>query len=254
MKNKIFIVLLPILAIILMAATIPNSSSFLGNKEKGIGVEVTSGGDIKFLPKSTVGKTYISNQAIFSGTVTIPTTITGMVKATSGVLSAATGGVDYPELAWVDSLRDYMANGLLVHGTLTTTTDSVKFKTTTLAVYTIAGVTYTKAITDNLVFSAANTINTAAGAGDFYGIWLIQINAAGAVSTKAPSANQVYTSSALAIAALPAVDTGNVALGYVVVRSALNKAWVANTSDLLGFDCVSATFSNTQIKVLPYGR
>lgn len=190
--------------------------------------------------------------ATFTGTVTIPTDVTGVLKATSGVVAAATADVDYVTTTKYNLLRNYLADGLLIHGTMTTTaSDSVKFKTTTTAVYTLSGVTYTKAATDNLVFTAAHTVNTAAGAGQFYGIILVQINPAGVVSTKVPSADQTYASDTLAIAALPAVDTGNDALGYILIYTKEARAWTANTSDLFGVDCATVTFTNTQVKALP---
>lgn len=322
MKNKWMLGFFALMAIILMAATIPLSSSFLGNKEKGIGVEVTSGGDIKILPKGTVGKTYVSNPMIFSGNMsftnstltldsslvfqnaatitnpdslvltestgiklangtringalngraatfsgavaaqtnlnvtgntTIATTITGLVKATSGLLMAAVIDVDYVSTAKYNLLRSYLADGLLVHGTLLLSAVPEKFKTTTTAVYTLSGVTYTKAATDNLVFTAAHTVNTAGGAGQFYGIILLQINAAGTISTKVPAADQVYTSSALAIAALPAADALNTSLGYILIYTKEATAWVANTGDMTdGSDVATAVFSNTVVKALP---
>lgn len=316
MKNKWILAFFSLLAIILIAAAIPSASSFLGNREKGIGIEVTSGGDVKILPKTGVGRTYFSNPLSFSGnvsftnstltldsslvfqnaatitnpdslylnesagivlnggvrtkggikgrsaefsgaltvtgTTTLTTTITGLLKAASGIVSAATINVDYPSVAKWNEIRNYLADGLLVHGTITATaSDSVKFKTTTTAVYTLSGVTYTKAATDNLTFTAAHTVNAAAGAGQFYGIILLQINAAGTVSTKVPAADQVYTSSPLAIAALPSADALNTALGYILIYTKEARAWTANTSDVAGMDCYSATFSNTVVKALP---
>lgn len=150
----------------------------------------------------------------------------------------------------IDSIKQELnranASGCLSIGTLAISATPEKFKTTTTAYYRISGIQYSKAATDNLVFSAADTINKGTAAGLYYGIWLVQINAAGTVSTKSPSADQVYTSSALAIAALPAVDTGNIALGYILVQSKTGAAWTANTDDLTnGSDCQTATFTDT---------
>jgi hypothetical protein len=50
-----------------------------------------------------------------------------------------------------------------------------------------------KAITDNLEFSSAYTINTAAVAGQFWGAFRIQMNSAGTISTRAVSQDQVFT-------------------------------------------------------------
>lgn len=316
MKNKWMLAFFAVMAVILMAATIPTTSSFLGDKVKGIGVEVTSGGDVKIWPKTTVGRTYVANPLVLSGDMsftnstltldsslvfqnaatitnadslyltesagivlangtrvkgslkgrsielngalvvagqtTIATTITGLVKATAGVLSAATANTDYVTAAKWNELRAYMADGLLVHGTLLISAVPEKFKTTTTAVYTLSGVTYTKAATDNLTFTAAHTVNNAGAAGQYYGIILLQINAAGTISTKVPAADQVYTSSALAIAALPTADALNTSLGYILIYTKEATAWVANTGDMTdGSDVATATFSNTVVKSLP---
>ena len=152
-------------------------------------------------------------------------------------------------VSW-NQIRNYLADGLLIHGTLVISAGNAdEFKTTTTAVYTLAGVTYTKAATDGLVFTLADTINTGGAATAYWGIWLVQINAAGTVSTKAGggSADQLYTSGALAIAALPAVDASNASLGYILVASPVSTPFVCNTTVLTGID----TYSNTQIKALP---
>ena len=170
------------------------------------------------------------------------------LSASGGVLSIE-GAALTKNSDW-NLLRAYLADGLLIHGTLVISATADQFKTTTTAVYTIAGVTYTKAATDNLEFSAADTINTAgADIGTAYGIWLIQINAAGTVSTKPGGGldDQVYDSGAAAIAALPAVDASNVSLGYVLVATPTSTPFVCNTTALTGLD----TYSNTQVKALP---
>lgn len=134
-------------------------------------------------------------------------------------------------------------DGVMAKGTILVSATAEKFKTTTTAYYRIGDIQYSKAATDNLVFSAAHTINTAAGAGKLYGAFLVQIDAAGTVSTKAVAADQSYASSAAAIAALPAADTGNVALGYIVVQAKEATDWVANTDDMTAAsDCESVSF------------
>lgn len=152
-----------------------------------------------------------------------------------------------------NSLLAYLSNGLRTIGTLLMGTATQKFQTTTTAIYTIAGLNYAKVATDALEFSAAYTINTGTAIGQYWGAFLVQINAAGAVSTKAVSADQVYATEAAAIAALPAVDAGNVQLGYIAVRSNAGAdpgadpgiAWVAKTGDLdPASDCDEANFYN----------
>ena len=123
--------------------------------------------------------------------------------------------------------------------------DATKFKTTTVAAYTINGAPHTKAATDNLVFSAANTINVGTAVGSYWGAWLVQVNAAGTVSTKPAGglADQVYASEALAVAALPAADATDAALGYITINANADSAWTALTDDMTdGSDCLTADF------------
>lgn len=118
-----------------------------------------------------------------------------------------------------------------------------KFKTTQEATFRVAGVEVTKAATTALVFSAADTINVGAAAGVKWGIWLVQITAAGTVSTKSPSADQVYASEAAAIAAKPAPDASNIELGYITVAANDTSAWTATTDDLVAAsDCSAVNF------------
>jgi len=120
-----------------------------------------------------------------------------------------------------------------------------KFKTTTIAEYTVNGVPATKAATDNLVFTLNDTINVGAATGTFWGAWLVQINLAGDVSTLAAGglADQVYVSEALAVAALPSADADKAALGYITVNSDTDVDWVANTDDMTDAnDCTTADF------------
>lgn len=134
-------------------------------------------------------------------------------------------------------------DGVLQIGTLAIDATPEKFKTTTVLYWRRKGIQFTKAATNALVFSAAYTINTAAAAGIKWGVFLVQIDDTGTVTTKAPASNQTYTSEALAIAALPAVDTGNTAIGYITVAALTGADWVATTDDLTpASDCEDANF------------
>jgi len=126
------------------------------------------------------------------------------------------------------------ADGLYDIGTLAISATADQFKTTTTAIFKIGGAQYSKVATDNLEFTAADTVNAAAGAGIKYGIWRVQIDAAGTISTKPGGglADQVYTTAALALAALPAVDANNVSLGYITVASPTSTAFTCNTTAL----------------------
>ena len=154
---------------------------------------------------------------------TAPTTVT----ATPAQLNLA--------VATINGLRSYLADALLQIGTITVSATAEKFKTTTEALYTIAGLTYAKAATDDLVFSTANTINTAGAATTaHWGVWLVEIGVDGLVHTKPGGglADQDYATEALAIAALPAATASHVQLGYITVQGLASTAWTCTTSNL----------------------
>lgn len=137
------------------------------------------------------------------------------------------------------------ANCLVSKGTLAISATPEKFKTTTPLWWITGGLLKTKAITDLLVFSAANTINNGTAAGFFYGAWLVQVDAAGTVTTKPAGglADQVYATEAAAIAALPAADAAKVAIGYITVEAKTGAKWTATTDDLTaGSDCQTRAF------------
>lgn len=151
----------------------------------------------------------------------------------------------------VNGLRTYLADGMLAIGTITVSGgDATKFKTTTTAIYTIAGAAYSKAATDTLAFTTAGTINTAGAAGTaHWGAWLVQISSAGTITTKAVgggTTDQDYATEALAIAALPAVTAANCAIGYITVQGLASVAWAATTSNLTvgggAGNCTARTF------------
>lgn len=134
---------------------------------------------------------------------------------------------------------------VVVKGTLVIDATAEKFKTTTTTVYRIGGVTYTKAPATAIVFSAAHVVTASK-----FGVVLVQINAAGTVSTKVPASTQAYNSAPLALAALPAPDSGNVALGYIAIANNAGD-WTANTDDLTdASDLTTATFVDaTEVNV-----
>ena len=171
-----------------------------------------------------------------------------------GWLSTGTGRQAETELdlsdlwTWLNALRAYAADGLLTISTLAITVAAEKFKTTTTAFYRIGGVHYSKAATDNLVFSGVSTINVAAAATTaHWGAFLVQVNAAGVVSTL-PAAytsgtDQDYATEALAIAKLPAPTALNVQLGYITVQTKASTNWIEATSDMTpASDCTAANF------------
>lgn len=126
------------------------------------------------------------------------------------------------------------SNDVTAISTLLVDSDATKFKTTTTATFRIAGGVHTKAAATAIAFSAADTINTAAAAGYFWGVWLVQVDAAGTVSTKPGGglADQVYATKVAAENAIPEPDAANVGLGYITIQSKVNVAWIAQTDDL----------------------
>lgn len=145
-------------------------------------------------------------------------------------------------------VRAAVTDGVLQHGTLAIDAVPEKFKTTTVLYWRRNGIQFTKAATTALVFSAAYTINTAAASGIKYGVFLVQVTDAGVISTKAPASDQSYASAALAIAALPAVDTGNTRIGYIVVGAKTGASWTATTDDMTAAsDCSSVSFVNETV-------
>lgn len=135
-----------------------------------------------------------------------------------------------------------LGDGLLAHGGLELDSEPTDFATSAIAVYRIGGVAYQKAATTGISFTAAHVITT-----ELFGIILIQIDATGAISTKVPAATPTtameFASAALAIAALPDADAGNVALGYILIEATDGGNWTANTDDMTDdSDVVTATF------------
>lgn len=153
---------------------------------------------------------------------------------------APTGGCAIGTDGLLIPVTPTISNGLLAKGTLAIDSTPEKFQTTTRTMFFIAGVSYSKAATAALTFTAAHVITASK-----FGIILVQINGAGTVSTKVPAATQAYDSAPLALAALPAVDAGNVALGYIAIENNAGD-WTANTDDLTNAsDVTTAAFTDT---------
>jgi hypothetical protein len=199
--------------------------SILVGNAAGAAAALDAKGDTKVL----VGNATTITSVALSGDVTMDN---------AGAVTLAADSVDLSHLGsdtntWLNDIRTYVADGMLAIATITVSAgDATDFKTTTTAIYRIAGTHYTKAATDTLSFSAADTINTGAGAGTLWGIWLVQINAAGTVSTKPGAVDMTYANEAAAIAALPAVDADNIQIGYITVQGLEATEWVANTGNL----------------------
>lgn len=148
--------------------------------------------------------------------------------------------------ATANDLRSYLLDGVLQHGTLAIDAVPEKFKTTTILYWRRNGIQFTKAATTALVFTAAHVVSASK-----FGVILVQITDAGVISTKVPGATQAYNSAPLALAALPAADANNTAIGHIAIANNTG-AWTANTDDLTdGSDLTTATFVDATAATIP---
>jgi hypothetical protein len=150
----------------------------------------------------------------------------------------------------INEFRTYLSSAVLQHGTLAVDAVPEKFKTTTTAIWRRGGIQFSKAAQTAIVFTAAHPVTASK-----FGIILVQVTDAGVVSTKIPGATQTtamaYNTAPLALAALPAVDANNTALGYIAI-AAKAALWTANTDDLTnGSDLTTATFVNATAATIP---
>lgn len=131
------------------------------------------------------------------------------------------------------------ASGVLYPAGLAIHSVPEQFKTTNRFVGRLNGETFGKAATTALTFSSAHVVTASK-----YGAVLVQITPTGTVSTKVVASPQAYDTAAAALAALPAADAGNVAMGYIAIANNAGD-WTANTDDLTdGSDVTTATFTD----------
>lgn len=156
------------------------------------------------------------------------------------ITTAPTGGCAIGTDGLLIPMTPALTDALMVDGGLAIDAVPEKFSTTQTAAFLINGVSHTKAITTALTFTAAHVITASK-----FGIILVQINAAGTVSTKVPVTPQAYDNAGAALAALPAVDAGNVSLGYIAIENNAGD-WTANTDDLTNAsDVTTAAFTDS---------
>lgn len=89
-----------------------------------------------------------------------------------------------------------------------------------------------KAITDNIAWSTAYTINTAAASGQFWGAFRIQMDSLGAVTMIAVTSDQAHVTEAAALMTVPPAQVGQINLGTVTIRCATGAAFILNTTNL----------------------
>lgn len=106
--------------------------------------------------------------------------------------------------------------------------------------YLINGTTYSKAaVAAGSVFTAAHIVSATK-----FGVILLYINTAGAISSKVPLATQAYATAALAHTAADtiAADANICYIGRILINAGAG-AWTANTDDMTAAsDLTTATF------------
>lgn len=133
-------------------------------------------------------------------------------------------------------------NGIIKATTVTTHSTPEQLATAAF-VGREGGVLFEKAAATAITFSAAHVVTALK-----YGIILLQVTDAGVFSTKVPAATpttaMAYASGALATAALPAPDAGNIAVASILIQAGAAD-WDANTDDLTpASDLVAVTYTS----------
>ena len=233
---------------------IPSGKIIVGNSG-GTGEAQTVTGDISL---SNEGVAAIAAGVIVDADINANAAIAGSKLATAVQDSLALAGsavqteADPVASPVINALIDYLSDGLLVDGGLAISAESaLKFKTTQTAIWTVGGVAKAKVAEDEIVFSAADTINIGTETNTFYGAWLVEVDSTGTVATKPAGGltDQVYEASETAIDALPAATAGSVALGYILIEleATAGESFTANTDALTTI----ATFVDGDEKTLP---
>lgn len=97
-----------------------------------------------------------------------------------------------------------------------------KVKNTVAAYYTINGVTYTTAIAETAFTATTHDVTNA-----YFRIFLLSVAAAGTITITAGA-----EAATLAAAGIPAVPTGHIALGYVLINPTGTGIFDASTTEL----------------------
>jgi hypothetical protein len=147
--------------------------------------------------------------------------------------------------AITNTAAPHLNDGILQIGTLAISDTTDQYQTTTELYFKLDGLQHMLAVTNNLEFASAYTVNTAAAASALYGAF--KIEATGLVTPtitgKASGADQVYTTAAAAVAAMPATTAGSMYIGHIIVQSNVSAGWTANTDDLVAAsDCLTVSF------------
>ena len=146
-----------------------------------------------------------------------------------------------------DAVDTALSGDSIINTSTLSTGSTAENVATTAFQYRIDGVSYTKAAVTAGTALTACTINTGTATVTFYGGLLIQINAAGTISSLPSGTDQVHETAAAALAAAQAITptAGNVAVGYVVVTANADSAWTAGTDDLTAeSDCAAVSYTS----------
>ncbi len=135
-----------------------------------------------------------------------------------------------------------LVDGVLDQGAWAVDATPEEIHLTEAVVYRLAALAITKAPATGIALPAAKTINTGAAAGQFWGVFTIQSNAAGTVTALAPTDDQVHATEVAALAAQVAAAADNVVIGYLTIQSLTDTAWTSVT-DSLTDDVAIANFS-----------
>ena len=142
--------------------------------------------------------------------------------------------------AQIDSVTGVVTNPALAIGSTATNVANGAF------IFMIGGTNYTQAaLATGSTFTAAHRVTAGK-----YGVVLVYVNAAGAISTQVPLSTQAYNTAALAHAASDAMLTGAgvnpniVNIGRILIAAG-GADWVANTNNLTnGSGLTTATFTS----------
>jgi hypothetical protein len=197
-----------------------------------------SDGSLNFDPRKTINNTEYDGKISKSELLDYVTGFDPLIAGTFFPFSAT------KMLQYEPGSTSALSEGLTAIGTLAIDAVPEKYKTTTTATYVIDGVALSRTAVTAQTFSSAHVVSA-----NCFGVIVIQVNAAGTLSTKVVSATQSYVSAAAALAAKPAPDDAKVELGVIKIAAGAAD-WTANTSDMTNAsDLTTATFVDQTILV-----
>ncbi len=171
----------------------------------------------------------------------------------NGPLTGAVTGAASTNTAQGNALIDFLSDGILSAPGLKIDSGGPtpeKFEIDDAFAHRINKIVRVKDAAAELTFSDAHVVSSTGG--NKWGAILIQVNAAGAVSTVVESADQSFDTRAEAVAALPDAAAENVAIGYIVIQTKDGVSWTANTDDMTdGSDVETAEFIDGAVNALP---